>query len=274
MAKKRSLLDALKTRQEQAARKESLLESVNGAGQLAQAAGSAIALAPGVGAVAGAMLSVAGMALGYVAASFQSARMRADLEFFADCIDRLPELWAADGTLEERILPAVAKYLTWRAQETHKQKIQAARNHLRKKLMDGTPTPERDCLHQQVEKFLADCTVSELVLLIRTWLALRTNDECVEYEVSRHTGERNYSVREEGVAEAAGVSCEEAYYAFRSMSARGFVVAVGNTSRENDASFLGAALPASQNLWALLPLGVSIAEWLDENEPPQTDRAD
>ncbi|MCC6148979.1 MAG: hypothetical protein IT461_01900 [Planctomycetes bacterium] len=271
MSKKRSLLDALKDRQNQSAKSNAALEAAGGAGQLMQVGGAAVSLAPGPGAVIGAVMTLGGMFLGNIASSFQTKRMREEIEFVADCVDKLPETWAQNGTLEEHILPAVVKHMTWRAQENHKEKVQAMRTHLRKKLFDGAPISERDTLHQHVEKFLTEATVSELICLTRFALGCRAKEPFVERLANSPDALSGMSGIEENIANASGVSGEEAYYAFRALAARGFAVSVGSVRRDTNAmSYLPERVATAQNRWTLSRLAHQIATWLDEQMPPPT----
>lgn len=264
VAKKQSLLDKVRERNESAG---SLLANAAAMAQGMQAAGAATAMAGGAGAVAGAVFGVAGIAVGLMVASFQNSRMREEFEFIAECIDKLPAEWAEDGTLDEYILPAVMKHLMWRTQENHREKVEAARVHLRKKLLGGQPTEHQDHFHQQVESFLNDCTVAELVCIIRFALVLRTGEQFgFEGDNLGHP-----AIREEDLVDSAGLSAEDGYFAFRSLKNRGLVFGDLHTGR-NKLRPKGP-LPSpidegSQTCWSISALGQRIATWLEQEVPP------
>jgi hypothetical protein len=261
-----SLLDKVRQRNESAG---SMLTNAAAIAQGMQATGAAATLAGGAAAVAGAVFGVAGVAVGLMVASFQNSRMREEFEFIANCIDELPAAWAEDGTLDEFIMPAVMKHLMWRTQENHRQKVEAARTHLRKKLLDGKPTEEQDHFHQQVESFLNGCTVAELMCLIRLALAIRTGEQF------ERTGDNHGhpAILEEELVSRTGLAAEDGYYAFRELEGKGLVFGDLRTRRENRLSF--GPLPAledegTQRFWSLTALGRRIADWLDAGLPPET----
>lgn len=262
--KKPSLLDKLRERN---GRSGSLLANASAATQGMQAAGTALAISGGAGVVAGAAFSLAGIAVGLMVASFQGNRMRDEYEFIAQQVDQLPVEWAEDGTLDEHIMPAVIKYLLWRTQENHREKVQAARNHLAQKLMQGKPTETQDSFNQQVEHFLSDCTVSELQCLIRLALAIRAKEEFER--TTDNFGQR--AVLEEDIVSRTALTAEEGYYAFRNLHSRGFVFGDTHTSRTRER--IAGPLPSpqdggSQRFWSLTALGGRVAEWLDVKLPP------
>jgi hypothetical protein len=266
LARKQTLLDKVRERNEAAG---SLLTNAAALAQGMQAAGAASALAGGAGAVAGAVFSLAGIAVGLMVASFQNSRMREEFEFIAQCIDELPATWAEDGTLDEYILPAVMKHLMWRTQENHREKVQAARTHLRKKLLDGEPTGEQDHFHQQVESFLNACTVSELICLIRLALAFRTREHFDQ------TGENqgHPAILEEELVSRTGLRPQDGYYAFRELEGRGLVFGDLRTGRESRPDYGPLPAPVDegmQRFWSLTALGRRIAEWLDTAVPPES----
>lgn len=265
VAKKQSLLDKVRERNESAG---SLLTNAAAMAQGMQAAGAATAMAGGAGAVAGAVFSVAGIAVSLMVASFQNNRMREEFEFIAQCIDELPATWAEDGTLDEYTLPAVIKHLMWRTQENHWQKVEAARAHLRKKLLDGKPTEEQDNFHQQVESFLNGCTVTELVCLLRLALAIRTNER-FELHEDNH-GEP--AAPEEELASRAGVNTEDGFYAFQSLKHRGLVFGDLRTGRSKVISgpIADTGHEGWQTFWSISKLGRRIADWFDTEMPPES----
>lgn len=260
-----SLLGKVRERNESAG---SLLTNAAAVAQGMQAAGAATALAGGAGAVAGAVFSVAGIALGLMVASFQNSRMREEFEFIAECIDNLPAAWADDGTLDEYILPAVMKHLMWRTQENHRQKVAAARTHLRKKLLDGEPTEQRDHFHEQVESFLNACTVAELTCLTLLALEFRTRPRS-EFDGDNHG---NPALVEEEFVLRAGLNPDDGYFAFQRLKAAGLVfghVHTGRTKTRLTGPMASAGDEGSQTFWSMTALGRRIADWLDAEMPPE-----
>lgn len=222
-----------------------------------------------LGAATGALIALGGLLMSSVIGPFSARKLQEEMDAIKDANDQVPPELRTGKEWDEIFAPMVVRHLGFALRERSKVKLEAARIHLRKCLLEGVPTPEQDSLHQHVEKFLNDCTVNELVCLVGLKLALLSKADGVNKEDSYPQVPLGLYLGEEHLAKFVSVPPLETHLAMRGLEGRRYLVTYRHTSRNTP---IPIQSPTGEDVhnpyWSFTTFGYRIADWLDEGLPP------